>query len=333
MRASQLINFVHLPFSSFFLHEYDIVLRRLQPALDTCGSIPRPCLKAAQSDQSLHNAESEIKAAILGIKDVAEALDRVHGKDDTIIPHRVFEIYPASDSRYWEVCKIRTVSQWAFDQLATEMESRDEHAITRLYKQIQGTTDAAAFRGRLWERQVHKFFRSIRTPRQFQIRSLIDRSRSLTIEFSPNTLHETFARTQYLAGLLTSAIEKGSSSYLKPNPKNFATFDAFLYQHGFDSSYGEFQPLLGVQITDGTDHSIALTGLKTAQTACKRNIPHLNGLRPSASKKWIVLFVVPAFLGASFKLQRIEPPSGAWESKTVQYILELPEHEVFNNLN
>src|SRR5262249_49103982 len=155
----------------FFLHQNDVLLQRLQLAFDVCGPIPRPCLEAAQSAALLRAAEQKIRAAILSVKDVAAALERVHGNDDQLIPHRLFEIYPASDSRYWECYMVRTVSQWAFDELAAEMESRNQRATYNLYRQIQGTTDAAEFRGRLWERQVHKFFRSISAPTQFHIYS------------------------------------------------------------------------------------------------------------------------------------------------------------------
>lgn len=315
--------------SRFFLHEYDVLLQRLQPALDVCGSIPRPCLRAAQSADDLSAAQSDIRTAISAIKDVAAVLERVHGNDDRLIPHRLFEIYPASDSKAWECCNVRTVSQWAFDQLVVEMETRDEHAAHKLYKQIQGTVDAAEFRGRLWERQVHKFFRSISARKQFHIHSLPDRDDSLIIEFSSAVSHQTFGPIQMFTGLLNSSVKDHKSSYLKPLNKNFATFDSFLYQPGLNDSQG-VQPLLGIQITDAGIYDIGLRGLQTLQTACKPQIPDLNTLRPSAERKWIILFIVPAPMGASFQSQNIKPPSEHWKSKTVQYILELPVEEVWN---
>jgi hypothetical protein len=82
----------------------------------------------------------------------------VHGNDHFLIPHCLFEIYPASTTnRSWESCMVRTVSQWAFNRLLSEMESQDEQAAYNLYRRIQGITDAAEFRGRLWERLVHRY--------------------------------------------------------------------------------------------------------------------------------------------------------------------------------
>jgi hypothetical protein len=266
--------------------------------------------------------------AIRDVGDVAAALDQVHGHG-TLIPHRLFEIYPAPASRSWESCLVRPVSEWAFDQLLTEMESQDERAAFKLYQQIQGTTDAAAFCGKIWERQVHKFFRSIQKPTPFRIFSLVDRDHYLDIEFSSDTSHHAFGPNQEFGGLLASSVKDQKSCYLKPLNQNFATFDSFLYQHGFNHGHNDFQPLLGFQITDASDHPISLSGLTTTQTACRLAIPELKALRPSAQHKWIVVFVVPASMEAAFRVQNIKPESKHWESKIAQYVMGLERKQVW----
>jgi hypothetical protein len=105
--------------------------------------------------------------------------------------------------------------------------------------------------------------------------------------------------------------------------RNFATLGSFLYLPGFN--HPGVQPLLGLQMTDANHHDISLKGLQGAQTACKTTIPELNALRPSAQQQWIIIFVVPAFIGACFGVQKIKDDCKHWESKTAQYILELPE--------
>jgi hypothetical protein len=218
---------------------------------------------------------------------------------------------------------VRTVSQWVFDTLLADMESRDEQATQNLYRRIQGTSNAAEFRERLWERLVHKHLRSISKPTKFHIYSLADRNQSFIIEFSSDVLHENFGTPQVFGGVLASSVKNNRSCYLKPLNRNFATFDSFLYQPGFD--HPGFQPLLGLQMTDALHHDINLKDLQRIRTACQTSIPQLKALRPSAQKKWIIIFVVPETIGATFLAQKIKDESKHWESKTAQYILQVPE--------
>jgi hypothetical protein len=211
-----------------------------------------------------------------------------------------------------------------------ELERRDGAAAYTFYKQVQGTSDAAPFRGKLWERQVHKFFRSLKSPTRFTIHSLDDRTNSTPIEFSLATLHKEFGPIQNFEGQLSSSIRDGRSCYLKPIAPNFPSIDAVLYEHGVDRP--GLQPLLGLQMTDSPDHGISVKGLKSLQKSLKPKVPTLKALRPSKEKKWIFLFVVPKPMDASFVKQHFKDPVGEshWASKTDQYILGLDPDLIWN---
>jgi len=140
------------------------------------------------------------------------------------------------------------------------------------------------------------------------------------IEFSPDVSHETFGSHQDFGEQLASSVKNNKSCYLKPTEWNLTTFHSFLYQPGFN--HPGFQPL-GLQMTDVQHHDISL---KSPQTLV---IPELNALRPTAKRKWIIIFVVPASVGASFEVQKFEDGAKHWEPKMAQYILQLQEEEVW----
>jgi len=310
----------------FILH-VDIPFKHIQAAAQICGNTPRRCFKAAISGGALEIAKADVIKAITDIQDVAKAVNDVHG--DRPVPHRVFEIYPRTDIRAFSLCLVRPVSPWAFDRLMAEVEQRDIDGAYKFYMQIQGSTDAAQVRGRVWERQVHKYLRSIQIPTSFCIYSLDNHANSLNIQFSSTTLHEAFGPNQIFEGRLTSSIRNGSSCYLKPVSKTFASIDSVLYEH--DASRFGFQPLIAFQMTDAWSHPLSVKGLATIQKSLRLQVPELKALRPSGSQKWIIVFVVPAPMGESFVKQGFKDPGGPshWDSKTAQYVLELKREHVF----
>jgi len=317
------------PLHRLFFERFDLPLRRIYNAVTVCGNAPRRSFKGALSDTALEVEKAEIRKAINEVDDVYETLQGVHG--DRPVSHKIFEIYPRQDTRKFQLCLVRPVSQWAFNELMGTLEQRDAAAAHKFYKQIQCTSDAAAVRGRLWERQVHKYFRSLRDPTAFTICSLDNRTNSMTIEFSPATLHRDIGPIQTFEGELTSSIRGGKSCYLKPISKNFASIDAVLYEHGVVRP--GLQPFLGAQMTDAATHPTSIKGLALIQKSLKLNVPELKALRPSSTKKWILLFIVPESMEASFVRQNFKDPEGGgshWASKTAQYVLGLSPEQIWN---
>jgi hypothetical protein len=107
--------------------------------------------------------------------------------------------------------------------------------------------------------------------------------------------------------------------------------DSFLYQHGVH--HPSFQLLIGFQISDGYKHPLSLKGLRQLQKSLKPKVAELKALRPSPRKKTIILFVVPAPMGASFSKQPFKEKAEDlnWDAKTAQFVLELDPDVVWKS--
>ena len=86
-------------------------------------------------------------------------------------------------------------------------------------------------------------------------------------------------------------------------------------------------------MTEAIDHPTSVKGLAKIQRSLKLKDPELKSLRPSSAQKWIICFVRPATMGASFLKQRFKDPLGKshWDSKISQYVLELPPDKVWKS--
>ena len=292
-----------------------------------CGYIPRACFAAAVSPEGLSTAKATIHNAIKGTEKLADAVVGVHGAQ---LIHRAFLIVPGSNTnRYWESCVAEPVSDWAFSDILTELDERGTNEAYNFYRMIQGG-DGAGLSGKMFEKKVHRFFRSINQPKSFTIRSLDNRSTTFNITFSSETVHHTFSTLQRLAGELVLSANRCTSCYLVPESPVFATFDSFLYQHNV--SQHDCSSLIGFQITTASKHPISMKGLADVQKCLNRQFPELKALRPTKATKWIILFVVPESVAGSFVRQGFEgAKKGDWSVKTTQYILGLPEEEVFKS--
>jgi hypothetical protein len=311
-----------------FLAGVDITLERIEATTRICGNNPRRCFDAAVSLATLSAATDEVLSAIKESQKLNDAVARAHAGQPI---HRAFDIYPSSQSRHWESCLVQPISDWALSQIMAELDRQGADAAYNFYQNIQGSRDSAALGGKMFENKVHKFFRSITEPRIFTICSLENRSTTFDIEFSSRMTHHTFGAGQRFAGQLTSSIAGRKSCYLRPLSPIFPTFDSFLYQHEF--SQPSCQPLIGFQITAAHDHPISVKGLAAVQTCLTPNIPELKALRPAITAKWIILFVVPEPMMASFVQQRFKDAEKCahWQQKTTQYVLGLPEEEVMRS--
>jgi hypothetical protein len=140
--------------------------------------------------------------------------------------------------------------------------------------------------------------------------------------------HKDFGDVQTFQGLLASAVGQDVLCYMKPVAKNFVTIDSVLFTHDFTEP--GILPLISVQITDALKHPCKVWGFKTLQTSLKSQIPQLASLRPSVAKKWILVFIVPSPMASSFTKQIFDDVATKtiWDSKVVQYVLELDKDEV-----
>jgi hypothetical protein len=306
-----------LTFSRLFIAKRDITLQRFWETARICGSVPREFLNAVESSVARVQVRAEISEAIESCKDIKEAIYAVAG--DLAVPHRAFVIYPGDEYRSLVGCLVKPISEYAMDTIIMTLDERSADAAFNLYQSIQGSSLAAAFRGKIWERKVHGYFR--RTATSFTIRSLDGTSTRLW-DFSKDMKHFDFGPPQMLAGEIARCVAAGESVYLQPISDNFASLDSIIYQPTDD--------LVGIQITDTLIHPIKATGLSALQLLLKPKHALLAPLRPTVGKPWILLFVVPTPMGNSFTRQNIEGVAAAnWSRKTVQYVLGLDRREVF----
>ncbi|KIL61625.1 hypothetical protein M378DRAFT_166758 [Amanita muscaria Koide BX008] len=315
--------------TSLFFASIDITLERFRKTTHVCGLIPRTCFDAAASSKKLRAAKKEITVAIKETEELSKVIANVHTRA-TI--HRAFQIRPSSpEDRDWNSCLIEAVSDWAFKKMMDALDQRSADAAYNLYCAIQWSPHSSGLRGKMFETQVHPFFRNITKPRTFIIHSLDDPSTTFDITFSSDTKYLTFGPIHRFSGQLASSVEKNKSCYLKPLSPVFPTFDSFLYRYGIPQS--GCSPLIGLQVTTAAKHAISIKGLEKVQKSLNPQNTHLDPLRPSKGNKWIVLFVVPDTRGASFRKQKIKGAEkvGHWNEKTSQYVLTLSEEEVFRS--
>ena len=207
-----------------------------------------------------------------------------------------------------------------------EMRKRNADDAYKFFCNIRGSPDSAALRGRVFETYFHRF---VKAPRIFTIESLNNRSTTLDIHFTANTNHLIFEDQKNFSDNLASSIASKTSLYLQPQSPVFPSFDSFLYQPGI--SQPGFSPLIALQVTSTADHPINIKGLGKVQTSLKPKVSGLKDLRPTIKRKMIILFVVPDTLGASFVKQTIgtKKETTIWYKKTAQYVLTVPEKEMF----
>jgi hypothetical protein len=308
-----------------FLQSTDITLKRFQDISHICGNVPRRCFQAAVSPAKLRNAAKSIQIAIKQTDKLSDAVINVNRGG---MIHRAFQIRPSED-RFWDSCLIEPVSNWALLEMMAELGRRSTNGAYEFYCAIQGSPNSSALGGIIFENKLHPFLQAMATPRTFTIESLDDRSNTLDITFSSNTQHLTFGADQRFSGQLASSVGSNKSCYLKPLSRVFPSFDSFLYQS--DMSQSSFSPLIALQVTTAATHDISITGLEKIQKLLKLKIADLKNLRPTKTRKMIILFVVPDTMGAAFETQKITggKKMGHWDKKTAQYVLMLSEKEVF----
>jgi hypothetical protein len=296
------------------LQNTDITLKRLQKASYICGYIPRTCFQAAVSPALLRDAKDAITKAIKDsdLSNVTSDLQR----GDPI--HRAFQIRPSSDDRFWNGYLVGPVSDWAFSAILENMHQRNMDEAYKFYRAIRGHTDCSQLRGKMFETYFHRFLKN--RPQTFTIKSLDNRP-TLEIDFTFNKdNHVVF---DDLTHRLRLSVESDTSWYLQPQSPVFPSFDSFLYQPKLSQS--DFSPLIALQVTTATDHTIKVKGLEKVQKALKLRDPVLNHLRPGIKRNMIILFVVPDS-EVTCEKQKIDGRKvDHWYKKTTQYVVTIPE--------
>jgi hypothetical protein len=225
-------------------------------------------------------------------------------------------------NRLFNTAIFHAASTWILDELLLAYEVRMDDAAWAFYKAIEGKRDAASLLGRIWERQVHKFFTSRTDPFTLTATSLEGPpATALTLEVPVGIRRRDFDFRSYLA-ILEDAIQQRTAHYLVPIDPNFPTIDSVFYKP--DEA---FYPL---QMTLALNHPPKVAGFKRLQKWTKlRSLAA--PLRPNANKPWHLIFVVPKGSGGTFSKQGFvgtETDVKVWAKKIRQFVLELPKDEV-----
>ena len=239
------------------------------------------------------------------------------------LSHSIFELSPSTENelRLLLGARVGTVSMWALDLLLKKYETHQADAAVEFFNSINGTPCAGSLRGRIMERQVLKYFNSLKGPQIFQLRSLADSS--ITQWKYPGPARCVTFQSQTFTTSLQSAVDTRVPIHLVPLDPNFPAVDSILYDPD--------EVLTGIQVTIRDEHPVAVSGLKRVQGWLKLKSP-LAHLRPSTTgSHWRLIFVVPATVATTFKRQVFEQDNAGneWYGKVDQYVLSISDDKLW----
>jgi len=282
-----------------FLHPEDLLYSRLREATNYFGYNRRKCFIASSDPGNLVQLKENIleKVHDMFISDFSQGegalLHRTlshHALSISRFCHSVFQLSPNDDDE----CRFRdgeiaAVSPWALDVLLSAYEAEKADVSLKLYDLLVEEPETRVLRGQIFERQMVKYFASLKEPVQFDIRSLDD-----------------------------SAISEWTFSGLDPTKNSFfqsLTGGSILYIPG------EVRAVM--QITTWAEHPVAVVALERIQAQLK---PFADLGSSIWAKRWQFIFVVPDDMTATFTKQPFEGTDDQeWSKKVDQYVLGMKE--------
>jgi hypothetical protein len=179
--------------------------------------------------------------------------------------------------------------------------------------------------GYLFERQVLNHLCGISEECKFPIRRLTD-SKQTTWTYRGPIERFNFQESTFL-DRITEAVQHRRPVHLVPSVCNFPAVDSILYDPDDPDAV-----LTCIQITINKDHPIAVSGFQLIQSWLKVGTPPA-GLRPTKTRQWRLLFIVPFGMESTFKSQKLngdgDTTKGKWAGKVDQYVLALEEQTIF----
>jgi hypothetical protein len=320
-------NWVGLSISSFnarlihffrmFLFPYDITFKLLSESTSYFGYNPRRCFDASISETRLRAKKNEvlnqinytgpepshILKALLSYRTGADAASQT-----------IFQLYPANDLRQLELCHTEPVSRWVFDSLLDICEKHEADAVAQLYRRISLNPWVASFQGHLFRRQVLTYLDGIHTTRYLSIRGLTKPGQK-SWTYRGRMPRITFQELKAIDEIM-KVVEANKPVHLVPSATNFAAVDSIVYDPK--------EVLTCIQVTMNSKHPIAVSGLQRIERWLQPDTPPAY-LRPTETKPWRIIFIVPPDMASSFTKQKLEGDTaeGEWAGKVVQYVVGL----------
>jgi hypothetical protein len=123
---------------------------------------------------------------------------------------------------------------------------------------------------------------------------------------------------------MMEAVRDGTPVHLAPLARNFPSVDSIIHDPK-DSNV-----VTCIQITMDPVHAIEVSGLKRIEKWLESG-SSLEDLRPTTTRPWRFLFVVPLGMAPTFELQKLDGDTdkGEWAGKVDQYVLGLKEETIF----
>jgi hypothetical protein len=269
--------------------------------------------------------ETEIKGASNMKHDIMELLQKTReGGSGSNVSHKIFQIFPSKTGpkRLFSNSHFETVSRWVLNLLLVQYEVNKADAVADFYNKLSAMPEAATIRGHLFKRQVLNHLRGISEERQFPIRRLTD-SEEMTWYRGP--VRHTDLEALSFFDEIAEAVRCGSPLHLVPLARNFPAVDSILYDPNDPDAV-----LTCIQITMNEAHPIAVSGLLRIQSWLDLDTP-LAGLRPTTTRPWRFLFVVPSRMVSTFQSQTLKGDTDTceWAGKVDQYVLGLKDETIF----
>ena len=245
------------------------------------------------------------------------------GQSFSDLPHTIFQISPMDIDAFLPGCKIEAVSGWVLDLLLQGYRDCRADKLADFYFNLSVLPEAASLQSHLFERQVLNFLDGIRVERQFSVRRLTD-SNQMTWAYRGPIQRLTFEESTVMEQI-TKAVQKKEPLHLVPLVRDFSVIDSILYDPNDPNAV-----FTCIQITRNEKDPIVVKDLKQIQSWLKLRTP-LGDLRPTESRPWRFLFVVPSGMMSTFTLQELDRDTarGAWAGKVDQYVLGLDEEIIF----
>ena len=303
-----------------FFYLWHITPARFRAASNFLGLTPRTCFHASKSEAKLSTAMRKLQNDVKLIPTSTTLQSLVQGTSiSNQVSHTVFEISPADETRSFYEPIIRAVSKWVMNLLLTVYEERQAGAAREFYVFTKRSPTTAPLAGIIWERQVHQYLASFRTPQTFSIRSLRDGATPPCPWYYPGGPSVTFQSDDLGQYLLEKKLGN-TSSYFRPIVENYASVDSLVYQP---------DELICLQITASASHPIKVSGLQDIQRCLKLRSP-LAALRPSKNHPWRFIFVLPSDSSPTFGHQTLEGTAAShWDQQIDQYVLRLSVNDVW----
>jgi hypothetical protein len=184
------------------------------------------------------------------------------------------------------------------DLLLRQYETHKVNVTANFYRTTSAMSGAGPLRGHVFEWQVLNHLNQIRTEYTWPIRRLTD-SKQIAWTYRRPIDHITFQEsTSTVLGEITKAVRNRKPLHLIPLVRNFPAVDSILYDPD------DLDALLTcIQITINKDRPMLVSDLRLIQSWLKQRTT-LGGLRPTKTRPWRFLFVVPSGMVSTFKLQK-----------------------------